>query len=52
MFGAGIAKTLVGTAVGVLSAVRDVALHGAWYVRHQIGGAAREEPPPGDPDEG
>ncbi len=42
----GLAKKLLGGAVGVLVVVRDVAQHAAWYVRYQVDGTAREETPP------
>ena len=40
----GLAKKLLGGAVGVLTVVRDVAQHAAWYVRYQVDGTARDEP--------
>ncbi len=37
------ARKLLGGAVGVLSAARAAARHAAWYVRHHVEGAARDD---------
>ena len=39
----GVGKKLLGGAVGVMTVVRDIARHAAWYVRYQVDGTAREE---------
>jgi hypothetical protein len=38
-------RTLLGAAGGVLSLGREVAGHAVWWLRYQVDGAAREDPP-------
>ena len=44
-----VAKKLLGGAVGVLAAARAAASHAAWYVRHRVEGAARDNDRDGRP---
>jgi hypothetical protein len=43
-----VAKKLLGGAVGVLAAARDVARHAAWYVRYRVEGTAHDDERKGD----
>jgi hypothetical protein len=39
----GLAKKLLGGAVGVAAVARDVARHAVWYVRYQVDGTTHDD---------
>jgi hypothetical protein len=43
MIGTEAAKTLLGGAVVVLNAARDMGGHAAWWLRYQVEGTARDD---------
>jgi hypothetical protein len=43
-------KTLLGAAGGVLALARDVTVHAAWWLRYQVDGVARDDPPDERPE--